>query len=81
MSRLDARASGRQVSERAGAGADRVTSDMALSLLPTKVRDWHLQRKAVVYIRQSTACGRLGITPFLAKECRCPRLIESNTVP
>jgi DNA invertase Pin-like site-specific DNA recombinase len=55
MSRLDARASERRVSERAGAGAGRVTSDMAMSLLPTKVRDWHLQRKAVVYIRQSTA--------------------------
>src|ERR1700730_12748470 len=29
-------------------------SDMPLSLVSPKIRDWHLQRKAVVYIRQST---------------------------
>jgi|SRR5882724_6759220 len=30
-------------------------SDSQLSLLPGKVRDWHSQRKAIVYVRQSTA--------------------------
>src|SRR5438067_4203513 len=52
MSCLDARAAERSVG--AGAGAGRVASDMVMSLLSTKVRDWHLQRQAVVYIRQST---------------------------
>jgi DNA invertase Pin-like site-specific DNA recombinase len=30
------------------------SSDMAMSLPSSKVRPWHLQRKAIVYIRQST---------------------------
>src|SRR5271168_1927113 len=34
----------------AGGGA----TDPMLSLPSSKVKDWHLQRKAVVYIRQST---------------------------
>jgi DNA invertase Pin-like site-specific DNA recombinase len=54
MSRLDAKVAERRVPEGARFGAGRVASDMAMSLLSTKVRDWHLQRKAVVYIRQST---------------------------
>ena len=54
MSRLDAQGAQRRVPEVAPAGAGRVASDMAMSLPSTKVRDWHLQRKAVVYIRQST---------------------------
>src|SRR5471030_2987759 len=29
-------------------------ADAPLSLTSPKIRDWHLQRKAVVYIRQST---------------------------
>ena len=29
-------------------------SDMAVSLVSNKIRDWHLHRKAIVYIRQST---------------------------
>ena len=34
--------------------AGRATTDPMLSLPSLKVKDWHLQRKAVVYIRQST---------------------------
>jgi DNA invertase Pin-like site-specific DNA recombinase len=34
--------------------ADRATMATMLSLPSSKVRDWHLHRKAVVYIRQST---------------------------
>ena len=30
------------------------TTDPMLSLPSLKVKDWHLQRKAIVYIRQST---------------------------
>src|SRR5438105_5787322 len=30
------------------------SSDMPMSLISPKLRDWHLQRKAIVYIRQST---------------------------
>jgi DNA invertase Pin-like site-specific DNA recombinase len=29
-------------------------SDIAMSLVSNKIRDWHLHRKAIVYIRQST---------------------------
>jgi DNA invertase Pin-like site-specific DNA recombinase len=56
MNRLDAKPGERPMPEGAGAraGAAPVVSDMAMSLPSTKVRDWHLQRKAVVYIRQST---------------------------
>ncbi len=52
MNRFDAKPGERPVPE--GTGVARVVSDMAMSLISTKVRDWHLQRKAVVYIRQST---------------------------
>ena len=34
--------------------AGRATTDPMLSVPSLKVKDWHLQRKAVVYIRQST---------------------------
>ncbi len=34
--------------------ADRSSSDMAMSLPSSKVKDWHRQRRAIVYIRQST---------------------------
>jgi DNA invertase Pin-like site-specific DNA recombinase len=36
------------------ASAGKATTDPMLSLPSLKVKDWHLQRKAVVYIRQST---------------------------
>jgi DNA invertase Pin-like site-specific DNA recombinase len=36
------------------ASASKATTDPMLSLPPLKVKDWHRQRKAVVYIRQST---------------------------
>ncbi len=56
MKRLDPRptAVGVPAGIRAETGAARVSSDRAMSLHPTKVRDWHLRRKTVVYIRQST---------------------------
>jgi DNA invertase Pin-like site-specific DNA recombinase len=56
MKRLDAKPTpvGVPAGSRAEAGAARASSDIAMSLHSTKVRDWHLQRKAVVYIRQST---------------------------
>src|SRR5947209_465486 len=31
-----------------------VPRDVGMSLLPGKIKDWHLQRQAIVYIRQST---------------------------
>ena len=31
-----------------------VPSDIGMSLLPGKVKDWHLQRQAMVYVRQSS---------------------------
>src|SRR5437763_13966432 len=34
--------------------ATAATSDIPMSLPSSKVRPWHLQRKAIVYIRQST---------------------------
>src|SRR5438105_15788025 len=34
--------------------ATAATSDMPMSLLSPKIRSWHLQRKAIGYIRQST---------------------------
>jgi DNA invertase Pin-like site-specific DNA recombinase len=56
MSRVDtnppATAAGPRAAPQADAAA--VASDMALSLPSPKIRPWHLQRKAVVYIRQST---------------------------
>jgi DNA invertase Pin-like site-specific DNA recombinase len=54
MSRLDARGAERRVPKGVPAGAGRVATDLAMALLSTKVRDWHLQRKALVYVRQST---------------------------
>src|ERR1700748_3299671 len=56
MNRLDAKpiTVGVPAGIRAEAAAARVSSDIAMSLHSTKVRDWPLQRKAVVYIRQST---------------------------
>ena len=36
------------------ASAGKATTDPMLSLPSLKVKDWHLQRKAIVYIRQST---------------------------
>ena len=30
-------------------------SDIHVSLISGKIKDWHLQRKAIVYVRQSTA--------------------------
>jgi DNA invertase Pin-like site-specific DNA recombinase len=56
MNPLNAKPAGTQVLDatQAGVGAVPASSDKALSLHSTKVRDWHLQRKAVVYIRQST---------------------------
>jgi DNA invertase Pin-like site-specific DNA recombinase len=56
MSRFEAQPAAGHVPETptAGAGAARSVRDMGMSLYCTKVRDWHLQRKAVVYIRQST---------------------------
>ncbi len=36
------------------ASAGKATTDPTLSLPSLKVKDWHLQRKADVYIRQST---------------------------
>ena len=38
----------------AAASDDRSPADIPLSLMSSKIRDWHRQRKAVVYIRQST---------------------------
>jgi DNA invertase Pin-like site-specific DNA recombinase len=38
----------------AAGSAGRATTDPMLSVPSLKVKDWHLQRKAVVYIRQST---------------------------
>ena len=56
MSRVDANpspnAAGRRAAAPAHAGA--APGDMPMSLLSPKIRAWHLQRKAVVYIRQST---------------------------
>src|ERR1700737_3543943 len=56
MNRLDTKSTEARVPEapRAEVGAAQVANDRAVSLHSTKTRDWHLQRKAVVYIRQST---------------------------
>src|SRR3954466_3395887 len=56
MSTSDANRSGTPTADRleprvVATGAE---GDMALSLPSSKVRAWHLQRKAIVYIRQST---------------------------
>jgi DNA invertase Pin-like site-specific DNA recombinase len=56
MSRVDANQSTAPDSNRsqAQASSSGASSDMALSVPSSKVRPWHLQRKAIVYIRQST---------------------------
>lgn len=56
MSHVDANLPAPAVGPPAGAQADVVvsTSDMGMSLASSKIRSWHLQRKALVYIRQST---------------------------
>src|SRR3954447_6658779 len=56
MSHVDAKPSATAAGHRAGAQVDAVavTSDMGMSLSSPKIRSWHLQRKAIVYIRQST---------------------------
>jgi DNA invertase Pin-like site-specific DNA recombinase len=54
MNRLDVNRAERAMAAGAGAGVARGVSDTAPPLPSTKVRDWHLQRNAVVYIRQST---------------------------
>src|SRR3954470_2278539 len=54
MSHVDATptAAGHRAEAQVDAAA--TTSDMPLSLSSPKIRSWHLQRKAIVYIRQST---------------------------
>jgi DNA invertase Pin-like site-specific DNA recombinase len=54
MSHVDANpsAAGRRAAARGEAAT--ATSDMPMSLSSPKIRSWHLQRKAIVYIRQST---------------------------
>src|SRR6266480_5007504 len=56
MSHVDANPSATAAGHRAEAQVDAAatTSDMPLSLSSPKIRSWHLQRKAIVYIRQST---------------------------
>src|SRR5437764_10657449 len=56
MSRVDTNPFAPSADHRAGprAPAAAASSDMGLSPASPKVRPWHLQRKAVVYIRQST---------------------------
>src|SRR6516164_9901273 len=49
MSRVDAHPSASAAGQRAA-----VASGMPTSLSSPKIRTWHLQRKAIVYIRQST---------------------------
>ena len=56
MNRVDTNPSPGAASQRTGAQVfdTAATSDMLMSLPSTKIRPWHLQRKAIVYIRQST---------------------------
>src|SRR5947209_847865 len=56
MSRVDTNPSAPGAGHRAGPRTPVATvpSDMGLSLSSPKIRPWHLQRKAIVYIRQST---------------------------
>jgi DNA invertase Pin-like site-specific DNA recombinase len=56
MSHVDANQSTAPDSNRSQpqASSSGASSDMALSVPSSKVRPWHLQRKAIVYIRQST---------------------------
>lgn len=57
MSRGNASPPAAAAGHRAGPQAPAATapSDMTLSLSSPKIRAWHLERKAIVYIRQSTA--------------------------
>src|SRR5262245_8965995 len=56
MSRADPNPSPGAAGQRTAAQvfATAATSDMPMSLPSPKIRTWHLQRKAIVYIRQST---------------------------
>ena len=56
MSHVDTKPSPSATGQRAGAPTQSpaATSDMPMSLTSPKIRSWHLQRKAIVYIRQST---------------------------
>jgi len=56
MSRVDTNPSPGAAGQRTAARvlATAATSDIPMSLPSPKIRPWHLQRKAVVYIRQST---------------------------
>ena len=56
MSRVDANLPATAAGQRTGAQvpAAATSSDIPMSLSSPKVRPWHLQRKAIVYIRQST---------------------------
>ena len=56
MSRVDTNPAPRTIDPRTGAQvlAATAASDMPMSLASPKIRPWHLQRKAIVYIRQST---------------------------
>lgn len=56
MSRVDSNPSTTAAGHQAGtqAPAAVAASDMGMSLASPKVQSWHLQRKAIVYIRQST---------------------------
>jgi DNA invertase Pin-like site-specific DNA recombinase len=56
MSRVDANRSAPMAGHQPGPRAPVATasSDMGLSQASPKIRTWHLQRKAIVYIRQST---------------------------
>src|SRR5262249_57536992 len=56
MSRVDTNPSPGTAGQRTAAQvlATAATSDMPMSLPSLKIHPWHLQRKAMVYIRQST---------------------------
>src|SRR5262245_8178593 len=55
MSRVDPNPSATATAQQSGGQPPApTTSDMGLSLSSPKIRPWHLQRKAIVYVRQST---------------------------
>jgi DNA invertase Pin-like site-specific DNA recombinase len=56
MSRVDATPPTTAANHRAGSQvhAAAATGDVGMSISSPKIRSWHLQRKAIVYIRQST---------------------------